>query len=133
MNAARILIVDDERLIADTLSVIFRSAGYETYTAYDGKLGLDAARELSPELVLSDVVMPVLDGVSMAIQIRRSLPEVRVLLFSGQAATSDLLRSAEENGFHFDLLEKPIHPTEILRKVAQALNKAAGDSCETVH
>jgi DNA-binding response OmpR family regulator len=133
MNPARIMIVDDERLIADTLAVIFRGAGYETYTAYDGKLGLDAARRLSPELVLSDVVMPELDGVSMAIQIRRSQPEVRVLLFSGQAATSDLLRSAEEDGFHFELLEKPIHPEEIMRKVAQALNRPMGDSCETVH
>jgi CheY-like chemotaxis protein len=130
--SARILIVDDERMIADTLSVIFRGAGYETYTAYNGQLGLDAARNLAPKLVLSDVVMPELDGVSMAMQIRKSQPEVRVLLFSGQAGTSDLLRSAEEKGFHFELLEKPIHPDEIMRRVAQALNEKTGDSSGTV-
>jgi DNA-binding NtrC family response regulator len=125
MTSARILIVDDERMIADTLSVIFRRAGYETYTAYNGRLGLDAARMLAPELVLSDVVMPELDGVSMAIQIRRTQPEVRIILFSGQAGTLDLLRGAEEIGFHFDLLQKPIHPEEIIRQVARALDKPA--------
>lgn len=122
MSPARILIVDDERMIADTLSAIFRGAGYETYTAYNGQLGLDAARTLSPELVLSDVVMPVMDGVSMAMQIRKSQPGVRVLLLSGQTGTSDLLRSARENGFDFELLEKPMHPEELMRKVAQELN-----------
>lgn len=121
MAAARILIVDDERTIADTLSVIFRHAGYETYTAYNGQLGLDAARTLSPNLVLSDVVMPVLDGVAMAIEIRNSLPDVEVLLFSGQAATVELLREAEQKGFHFEILLKPVHPEEVMRRVASAL------------
>jgi DNA-binding response OmpR family regulator len=125
MSGARILIVDDERMIADTLSAIFRNAGYETYTAYNGQLGLDAARTLLPELVLSDVAMPEMDGVSMAMEIRRSQPEVRVLLFSAQSGTSDLLRSARENGFDFELLEKPMHPEEIMRKVAQELKGLA--------
>ena len=128
MSAARILIVDDERMIADTLSAIFRGAGYETYTAYNGRLGLDAARTLSPELVLSDVAMPEMDGVQMAMQIRRSQPKVRVLLLSGQSETSDLLRSARENGFDFELLQKPIHPEEIMRRVAEELKTST-----TVH
>jgi CheY-like chemotaxis protein len=125
MSAARILIVDDERMIADTLSAIFRGAGYETFTAYNGRLGLDAARTLAPELVLSDVAMPEMDGVSMAMQIRKSQPAVRVLLLSGQSGTSDLLRSARENGFEFELLEKPMHPEEIMRKVAQELGSSS--------
>ena len=58
MTGARILIVDDEQMIADTLSVIFRRLGYEAFTAYNGLLGLDAARDLKPNLVLSDVVCP---------------------------------------------------------------------------
>jgi CheY-like chemotaxis protein len=133
MSAARILIVDDERMIADTLSTIFRGAGYETYTAYNGQLGLDAARTLSPRLVLSDVSMPEMDGVSMAMQICKNQPEVKVMLISGQAGTTNLLRRAEEKGFHFELLEKPIHPDEIMRKVAEALHEQDGDSAGTVH
>jgi CheY-like chemotaxis protein len=121
--ATRILIVDDERTIADTLSVIFRAAGYETYTAYNGVLGLDAARRVTPRLVLSDVVMPELDGVRMAMQIRQSMPETAVLLFSGQAGNADLLEGAEKKGYHFELLEKPMAPADLLRKVGQAISK----------
>jgi CheY-like chemotaxis protein len=118
---ARILIVDDEPVIADTLSVIFRGAGYETFTAYNGVLGLSAARELLPNLVLTDVVMPGLDGVTMAMEICSQLPQVRVLLFSGQAGTSDLLKNAKIKGFDFEMLQKPVHPEVIMQKVASAL------------
>jgi DNA-binding NtrC family response regulator len=126
MMRARILIVDDERMIADTLSVIFRRVGYETFTAYNGLLGLDAARKVAPNLVLSDVVMPELDGIAMAMEIRTTLPEIRVLLFSGQAGTLDLLHDAEQRGFHFELMQKPVHPDEIIRKVAAELAGVAG-------
>lgn len=119
--AQRILVVDDERTIADTLTMIFRAAGYETLAAYNGLRGLEAARELRPDLILSDVMMPGMDGVSMAIEIRKSLPEVAVLFFSGQATTLDLLHQAEENGFRFELLPKPISPRDILLKIASAL------------
>jgi DNA-binding NtrC family response regulator len=121
MTVARILIVDDERTIADTLSTIFRKVGYEAFTAYNGLLGLDAARNLVPNIVLSDVLMPGLDGVTMAMEIRSTLPDVQILLFSGQAATVELLHDAEEKGFHFEIMQKPIHPDEIIRKVASAL------------
>jgi CheY-like chemotaxis protein len=65
--------------------------------------------------------MPEMDGVSMAMQIRRSQPAVRVLLLSGQSGTMDLLRPAREKGFDFELLEKPMRPEEIMRKVAEEL------------
>jgi len=131
--ATRILIVDDERTIADTLSVIFRAAGYETYTAYNGVLGLDAARRVTPQLVLSDVVMPELDGVKMAMQIRQSMPETAVLLFSGQAGNTELLEGAEKKGYHFELLEKPIAPAELLRKVGLAISKFEQGRVIAVH
>jgi CheY-like chemotaxis protein len=65
--------------------------------------------------------MPELDGVTMAIEICSAFPNVRVLLFSGQAETRDLLRNAEGRGFHFELLQKPVHPDEIIQRVALAL------------
>ncbi len=113
--------MDDEQTIADTLAMIFRGAGYEAYTAYNGLLGLEAAHKLQPDLVLSDVMMPGLDGVSMAMEIRRALPQIAVLLFSGQANTPDLLHQAEQKGIHFELLSKPVPPAEIIRKVASTL------------
>jgi DNA-binding response OmpR family regulator len=126
---SRILIVDDEPVIADTLSVIFRGAGYETLAAYNGVLGLLAAQSFSPNLVLTDVVMPEMDGVSMAMEICSKMPEVRVLLFSGQAGTVNLLQKAEGVGLHFELLHKPVHPKEIIRKVRQLLAGEDG-SCQ---
>lgn len=119
--ARRILIVDDERTIADTLTTIFRAEGYEAFAAYNGLLGLEAALELQPDLVLSDVRMPGMDGVRMAIEIRKALPKVTVLLLSGQASTLDLLEQADGEDFHFELLAKPIAPREILRRVASTL------------
>jgi CheY-like chemotaxis protein len=117
----RILVVDDEHTIADTLTTILRAQGYESFAAYNGLLGLEAACELQPDLVLSDVMMPGMDGVSMAIEIRKAMPKIAVLLFSGQASTLDLLQRAEEQGFHFELLAKPIPPREIIRRVASTL------------
>ena len=118
---SRILVVDDERVIADTLSLILRGVGYEAFTAYDGRLGLEAARRLEPDLVLSDVVMPALDGVSMAMEIHDALPKVKLMLISGQAGTADLLHDAEARGIHFELLQKPMHPDELIRRVKMAL------------
>ena len=74
--------------------------------------------------------MPGLDGVSMAMAIRGMLPEVPVLLFSGQASTVDLLHGAEEKGFHFELLQKPISPDVMIRKVAAMLSSLVDSHTE---
>jgi len=78
---------------------------------------LAAARIHAPDLLITDVVMPGLSGVDLAIAIRGEYPQCKVLLFSGQAATADLLESARLKGYDFELLSKPIHPTEFLRKI----------------
>ena len=57
----------------------------------------------------------------MAMEICSQLPQVRVLLFSGQAGTSDLLKNAKIKGFDFEMLQKPVHPEVIMQKVASAL------------
>jgi DNA-binding response OmpR family regulator len=72
---------------------------------------------MPPELLISDVVLPGMSGVELAITVKRVFPDCRIILFSGQAATSDLLASANSRGHHFSLLKKPIHPTELLARV----------------
>src|ERR1700747_2739947 len=89
-----VLIVDDERVIADTLSIILSKSGFTTMTAYDGATALNLANESSPDLLISDVVMPGMTGIDLAITMKYSFPECKVLLFSGQAATVDLLEEA---------------------------------------
>ena len=68
----------------------------------------------APDLAIIDVILPTMNGVDFAIALKTQLPMCRVLLFSGQAATVDLLADALEKGHTFDILPKPVHPTEML-------------------
>ena len=111
----RILVVDDETLIADTICQILNRNGFIAEAAYNGQEAIDSARRHCPELVLSDVLMPEIDGVEAAIAIRDLCPETRIILFSGQAATVEILARARARGYDFELLAKPIHPTELIQ------------------
>jgi CheY-like chemotaxis protein len=111
----RILVVDDEALIADTIVQILIRHGFEAVAVYGGKDAIDTARRIHPDLVLSDVLMPQVDGVEAAIAIREMLPLTRILLFSGQSATVEILARARARGHDFELLPKPIHPTQLLK------------------
>lgn len=116
-----ILIVDDERVIADTLAIILSRSGFATFTAYNGSSALELAEIVQPQLLISDVVMPGMTGVELAIILGELVPDCKVLLFSGQAATADLLREAREMGHDFTTLTKPVHPTDMLRRISECL------------
>ena len=115
----RILVVDDEALIADTIVQILNRNGFIAEAAYSGTQAIELARVHCPELVLSDVMMPVIDGVEAAIAIRHHCPDTRIVLFSGQAATVEILARARERGHNFELLPKPIHPTQLIKHLRQ--------------
>ena len=116
-----ILIVDDEKVIADTLSIILTHAGFITMTAYDGETALRIANAITPALLISDVVMPGITGVELAIMLTQSIPDLKVLLFSGQASTVDLLEQARRDGHYFTTLTKPVHPTDVLKRISESL------------
>lgn len=116
-----ILVVDDEKVIADTLSIILSKSGFSTMTAYDGVSALALAKSNSPDLLISDVVMPGMTGVDLAITVTQHIPGCKVLLFSGQAATVDLLEEARQAGHNFTALTKPVHPTDMLRRISESL------------
>jgi CheY-like chemotaxis protein len=117
-----VMVVDDERVIADTLSVILSRSGFTVITAYDGRSALEMARLVPPELLISDVVMqPDMDGTELAIAMVKSYPDCKILLFSGHAATMDLLAKAREAGRDFTLLTKPVHPTDLLKRISESL------------
>lgn len=113
----RVLVVDDEPLIAETVAAILNANGFEAQHTYSGEEALAAARSFRPDIVLSDVLMPKMTGVELGIRLRQELPSARVLLFSGQAATSELMRKAQADGYTFELFPKPIHPKELLAKL----------------
>src|SRR5271154_2176338 len=116
-----VLIVDDERVIADTLAAILSCNGYAALTAYDGMSALETARVVPPQMVITDVYMPGMSGIDLAIAIRKGIPDCKVLLFSGQASTVDLLTATRNAGYDFAALTKPIHPTELLAHVSKCL------------
>ncbi len=113
----RVLVVDDERVIADTLSIILNKSGFDASAVYSGTAAVNRAQELQPELVISDVIMDDMNGIEAAIRIREMLPRCKILLFSGQAATADLLEKARKEGHEFEILAKPVHPQDLLAKL----------------
>jgi CheY-like chemotaxis protein len=120
-NHNRVFVVDDEPLIASTTAMILSSSGFDAAFFTAPLEALQAAHVEAPDLLLSDVIMPILTGIELAIQIKAICPECKILLFSGQAATANLLRKDHENGHGFEILHKPLHPSDLLKKVQAAL------------
>jgi CheY-like chemotaxis protein len=113
----RVLVADDERVIADTLAMILNQSGFEARAVYSGEGALDLAQSFQPDMLISDVIMADLNGIDAAIRIRVLLPSIKILLFSGQAATADLLEKARKDGYEFDILAKPVHPQDLLARL----------------
>ncbi len=112
-----VFVVDDEVTISETLALILSRSGFMVSSFTDPLKALDGVASRSPDLLLTDVVMPHLSGIDLAIQIREKYPDCKILLFSGQAETQDLLAAARQQGHDFSLLAKPVHPVELLRRI----------------
>jgi DNA-binding NtrC family response regulator len=114
----RVFVVDDEDVIASSLAMILRLQGGFHATAFTDPLkALEALHAEVPDLLITDVVMPRMSGIDLAIQLREVCPDCKVLLFSGQAATVDLLEAAQATGHKFELLLKPVHPADLLASI----------------
>ncbi|MGB7267426.1 MAG: response regulator [Terracidiphilus sp.] len=117
----KVLVVDDEHIIADSLTMILGNSGFDTRAAYTGEAAVEMARNFEPDLLITDVVMPGMSGIETAIQVREMLPGCKVLLFSGQLAAEGLLKVARERNHDFELLTKPVHPDELIAKMQTVL------------
>ena len=115
-----VMVVDDEPLVADTLAMILTHAGYRAMRAYDAKTALEMASVRAPDLLISDVAMPQMNGVELALGMVSMVPACKVVLFSGHARSVDLMR-AYDAGHDFPLMAKPMHPSEMLGQVARSL------------
>ena len=117
----KVLVADDEQAIANTLTFILNNSGFDAHAVYSGKAAVDALSSFEPDVLISDVMMPEMTGVEAAIAILSQCPRCKVLLFSGQAATADLLGEARAQGHSFEILAKPVHPTVLLSKLRAAV------------
>ncbi len=113
----KVLVADDEPVIADTLAMILNQSGFEARAVYSGEKALELAESFQPEMLISDVIMGGVNGIDAAIRMRALLPGIKILLFSGQAATADLLEKARKDGYEFDILAKPVHPQDLLARL----------------
>ncbi len=113
----KVLVADDEQVIANTLAIILNQAGFEARAVYSGEKAVESLDNFQPDMLISDVIMTGMTGIEAAIITRAKLPKCKILLFSGQAATADLLEKAREQGHEFEILAKPVHPTDLLAKL----------------
>jgi CheY-like chemotaxis protein len=113
----KVLVADDERVIADTLAMILNQSGFEARAVYSGETALEAVAAFEPDMLISDVIMGELNGIETAIRMRALRPKIKILLFSGQAATANLLEDARAHGHDFEILAKPVHPQDLLNKL----------------
>jgi CheY-like chemotaxis protein len=123
-SVPHVFVVDDEQVIASSLAAILKLHGYAATAFTSAREALAAAQSKAPDLLISDVLMPGLSGVDLAIQIRGECPECRILLFSGQATTQDLLKEARRQGNLFELLQKPVHPSALLESIESLTMKS---------
>jgi DNA-binding response OmpR family regulator len=117
-----VMVVDDERLIADTLSAIFTKVGFETMTAYDGESALALARKIQPTILVSDVCLPGMNGIALAAAITEVIPECKILLLSANVAAAEEVMALYESGCEFHFLAKPVHPTILVDRVANLID-----------
>jgi CheY-like chemotaxis protein len=113
----RVLVADDEQVIANTLAIILNQAGFDARAVFSGEKAVETLDTFQPDMLISDVIMTGMTGIEAAIITRQRLPKCKILLFSGQAATADLLEKARAQGHEFEILAKPVHPTDLLAKL----------------
>lgn len=110
----RVLIVDDEHVIADTLAIIFSRAGYESRAAYSAESALELISSWPPDLAVVDFVLPAMNGIDFAILLKATSPDCAIQLLTGRLDTISLRQAVLQRGYAFEVLEKPVHPNKIL-------------------
>ena len=116
MSKARVAVVDDEHIVADTLAEILNCHGFEAKALYSGESAVQEVKDFRPQIVLSDVRMGGIDGVEAAIRIRRLHPECRIILFTASPVRHSIYAKIDLLGFEF--IERPLHPREVLALLA---------------
>jgi DNA-binding NtrC family response regulator len=118
-----IFVVDDEEVIASTIAAILRLKGLDAVPFTQSSEALETSRSVAPDLLISDVMMPVLSGPELAEQVQARHPNCQVLLFSGEWDVADAMMAQYEHRLAYQMIPKPVHPRELLKKVREMLAK----------
>lgn len=128
MSAHSIFVVDDEPIIASTSVMILQANGLSATAFTDPRKALQACHVTPPDLLISDVAMPYLSGIELAIEVRKACPNCRILLLSGRGRNSGLLDEAVAEGYSFDLIMKPLPPADLMARVRLELAQVNPES-----
>jgi DNA-binding NtrC family response regulator len=116
-NSTRVLILDDERVIADTLCIVLKHHGYRAYGAYNHHSAVTIAREFRPHVFTGFNNLDDKNGCETALEVLSFLPRCRVMICSGSPAAADALNDYRRRGYNFETLAKPVHPQDLLAVV----------------
>ncbi len=119
---ANILVVDDDPLVLKMLMKIIGRAGYNVWTAENGREALQRIQEESVDLMITDIVMPEKEGIETIAELKKIAPEVKVIAISGGglSGTDNYLLAAQKLGAA-RVLAKPFHPEVLLQAIEQVL------------
>ena len=119
----KILIVDDEKDIVETLKFVLESSGYTCYCAYNGEDGLKLAKEIMPDLMILDVMMPKMNGfkISRLLKYDAKYRDIPILMLTARSQESDKMLG-EETGAN-EYITKPFELDDVLSKVAKYLEQ----------
>jgi two-component system phosphate regulon response regulator PhoB len=125
MSRKRILIVEDERDMADLVAARLRKEGYQVDAAYDGAAGLDALRAQPPDLVLLDIMMPVLSGTDVLAEMRHDVrtASVPVIMMTARGQEADVVAGLRQGAD--DYVVKPFRMAVLIARVEAVLRRAA--------
>jgi len=122
----RILIVEDEKVVAESLGQVLRVHGYTVRVAHSAEEAIDLISWWSPHLAILDVMLPKMNGIQLAMFLKEQRRDCGILLFSGQPSVEDLVAQARLDGLQFDILAKPVHPAVMLDAVSTLLTPTWG-------
>ena len=113
-RAMRVMVVDDEPIIADTMATILQKEGFESIAMYGGQAALEASALFQPDVLMTDVMMPEMDGVATAMMMRGRFPKCRIVMFSGHSGATEQLAHVSGGKTAYLLLKKPMRPDDVI-------------------
>jgi DNA-binding NtrC family response regulator len=119
----RILVIDDDQACCRLVAAIFRTEGFDVFSAHDGPLGFSTALTERPDLVMLDLRMPSLDGMAILERLKQEAPSIPVVMLTGSMDVKDAVRAMQLGAFHY--LTKPINRAEVVIVVRRALEARA--------
>ena len=119
----RLLIVDDEKDLVETVAFRLKALGYEVIAAYDGQQGLDMARKENPDLIILDLMLPKIDGykVCRMLKFDEKFKKIPIIMFSARAQENDKKMGMEVGADAY--ITKPFEPSALLAKIQELIGK----------